>query len=353
MRSKSIALQIAAFFISSLLLIASGTTGTELKVMTSGGFTAAYRELVPEFERKTGHKIVTAYGASMGNATDSIPNRLQRGEAADLVILSSPALAELVKQGKVVPGSRVDLAESIIGMAVRAGAAKPDISTVEALKRTLVSANSIAYSDSASGVYLSTELFPRLGIADKIRSKCKRIESEMVGTVIARGDAEIGFQQMSELLPISGIDVVGPLPAAVQRVTVFSGGVTVGAHQPGIALQLLRFFTSPEAAGAIGRSGLRPMCYPLPCSPEPEHLNPNSQSQSGREPLPSISPRKKLAKSLRIGPANPCSSVLPSAKEIFGMLTGSERSEMRRMVAGFAALTEQSVFLEYSVDSAG
>lgn len=279
MRAKSIALQVAALFTSSLLLIGSGTSGTEVKVMTSGGFTAAYRELIPEFERKTRHKIVTAYGASMGNAPDSIPNRLQRGEAADLVILASPALAELVKEGKVVPGSRVDLAESMIGMAVRAGAAKPDISTVEALKRTLVSANSIAYSGSASGVYLSTELFPRLGIADKIRSKCMRIEKEMVGTVIARGDAEIGFQQMSELLPISGIDIVGPLPAAVQRVTVFSGGVTVGAHQPGVAAQLLRFFASPEAAGAIGRSGLRPMCYPLPCSPESDNVNRNSQSQ--------------------------------------------------------------------------
>jgi len=290
MRSKSITLQVAASFITSLLLIPPRTMGTELKVMTSGGFTAAYRELVPEFERRTGHKIVTAYGASMGNATDSIPNRLQRGEAADLVILSSPALAELVKQGKVVPGSRVDLAESIIGMAVRAGAAKPDISTVEALKRTLVSANSIAYSDSASGVYLSTELFPRLGIADKIRSKCKRIESEMVGTVIARGDAEIGFQQMSELLPISGIDVVGPLPAAVQKVTVFSGGVIVGAHQPEIAAQLLRFFASPEAAGAIGRSGLRPICYPPACSPEPDHLNRNSQCQPGQEACPGMSP---------------------------------------------------------------
>jgi molybdate transport system substrate-binding protein len=268
MKSKSITLQLTALFISSLLLMASGTRGTELKVMTSGGFTAAYRELVPEFERKTGHRIVTAYGASMGNATDSIPNRLQRGEAADLVILASPALAELVKQGKVVPGSRVDLAESIIGMAVRAGAAKPDISTVEALKRTLVAASSIAYSDSASGVYLSTELFPRLGIADKIRTKCKRIEREMVGTVIARGDAEIGFQQMSELLPISGIDIVGPLPAEVQKVTVFSGGVTVGAHQPEIAVQLLRFFASPEAARAIGRSGLRPMSERVHTAPE-------------------------------------------------------------------------------------
>jgi molybdate transport system substrate-binding protein len=266
MRRKTTTLQVAALFISSLLVIASGTSGSDVKVMTSGGFTAAYRELAPEFERKTGYKIVTSYGASMGNTTDSIPSRLQRGESADVVILASPALAELMKQGRVVPGSRVDLAESTIGMAVRAGMAKPDISTVEALKRTLVAANSIAYSDSASGVYLSTELFPRLGIADKIRSKCKRIEGEMVGTVIARGDAEIGFQQMSELLPIAGIEIVGPLPASVQKVTVFSGGVTVGAQQPEIATQLLRFFASPEAAGVIGRTGLRPMCCSLPRS---------------------------------------------------------------------------------------
>jgi len=258
MKTKSTVVRLLALFIFSLIAVASGVKSSELNVMTSGGFTAAYRELVPEFERKTGHKIITAYGASMGNAPDSIPSRLQRGEPADLVILASSALDELVKQGKVVPGSRVDLADSIIGMAVGAGAPKPDISTVEAFKRTLLSAKSIAYSDSASGVYLSTELFPRLGIADKIRSKCKRIQSEMVGSVVARGDAEIGFQQMSELLPISGITIVGPLPTAVQRVTVFSGGVTVGARQPEIAAQLLRFFASEQAARAIERSGLRP-----------------------------------------------------------------------------------------------
>jgi molybdate transport system substrate-binding protein len=261
MKTKSTVVRLLALFIFSLIVVASGVKSSELNVMTSGGFTAAYRELVPEFERKTGHKIITAYGASMGNAPDSIPSRLQRGEPADLVILASSALDELVKQGRVVSGSRVDLAESIIGMAVRAGAPKPDISTVEAFKRTLLSARSIVYSDSASGVYLSTELFPRLGIADKIRSKCKRIQSEMVGSVVARGDAEIGFQQMSELLPISGITIVGPLPPAVQRVTVFSGGVTVGARQPEIAAQLLRFFASEEAARAIERSGLRPFAW--------------------------------------------------------------------------------------------
>ena len=183
--------------------------------MTSGGFTAPYNKVIPEYERATEETILTAYGASMGGAPDSIPMRLERGEPADVVILAANALEELIKQGEVVPGSGVDLVRSSIGMAVRAGAPKPDISTVEALKRTLLQAESIAYSASASGTYLSTDLFPRLGIADQIREKSQRIESERVGHVVARGDAEIGFQQISELLPIEGIEYVGPLPDEV------------------------------------------------------------------------------------------------------------------------------------------
>jgi molybdate transport system substrate-binding protein len=254
----------------------------ELKVMTSGGFTSAYRELVPEFERRSGHKIETAYGASMGNAIDSIPNRLQRGEAADLLILARPALEELVRQGRVVAGSRVDLAQSVIGMAVRTGTPKPNIATVEALKNTLLQAKSIAYSGSASGVYLSTELFPRLGIADKVLNKCKKIENEMVGTVVARGEAEIGFQQMSELLPILGIEIVGPIPAEVQKITTFSGGVTVGAKEPDLAIQLLQFFLSAEAAAVIEKSGLHPVVQRNSIvmrrhiSPDPRTLEPAS-----------------------------------------------------------------------------
>ena len=232
---------------------------SKLTVMTSGGFTAASRTLFPAFERKFDCKIVVIYGASMGNAPNTIPNRLQRGEPADVVILASDALAQLEAQGRIVNGSRVNLAESIIGMAVRAGAAKPDISSIENLKQILLNAKSIAYSDSASGIYLSAELFPRLGIADKIKSKCKRIQGEMVGTVIARGEAEVGFQQMSELLAIPGIDIVGPLPAAVQKTTVFSGAVTTQSQEPQIAIELLRFLASPEAAQAIEASGLRPM----------------------------------------------------------------------------------------------
>jgi molybdate transport system substrate-binding protein len=168
----------------------------------------------------------------------------------------------LVKKNKVIPGTRVDLARSGIAIAVRAGAQKPDISSLEALKRTLLAAKSIAYSDSVSGVYVSTELFPRLGIADTIRSKCMKVDG-MVGQVIARGDAEIGFQQLSELLPIAGIDIVGPIPPEAQKITLFSGGVAVNSKEPEIARQFLRFLASPRAALTIKKSGMQPVLEPL------------------------------------------------------------------------------------------
>src|SRR5882672_2253555 len=238
---------------------ASGQNAPSLKVMISSGFRAAYEGLVPELERQIGHTFVTVYGGSMGNAPSTIPNRLQSGESADVVILATSALEELVEKHKVIPGTRVDLARSLIAMAVRAGAQKPDISTLEGLKRTLLAAKSIAYSGSTSGVYLSTELFQRLGIADEIRSKCIRIDTGMVGTVIARGDAEIGFQQVSELLPIAGIDIVGPIPPEGQKITVYSGGVVVNSKQRAIAKQFLRFLASPEAAATIKKSGMQPV----------------------------------------------------------------------------------------------
>jgi molybdate transport system substrate-binding protein len=237
----------------------SGQNAPPLRVMISPGLKAAYEKLVPEFERKTGHTIVTVYGASMGSAPDAIPNRLQNGESADVVILASSALEELVKKDKVIPGTRVDLARAFIAVAVRAGAPKPDISTSEGLKRTLLAAKSIAYSGSVSGVYVSTELFQRLGIADAIRSKCIRVDTEMVGTVVARGDAEIGFQQLSELLPIAGIDILGPIPQEVQKITMFSGGVAVNSKEPEIAKQFLEFLSSPEAAATIKKSGMEPV----------------------------------------------------------------------------------------------
>jgi molybdate transport system substrate-binding protein len=226
--------------------------------MTSGGFAAPHLELVSPFERATQHRVVTD-ATSMGVGEDSIPSRLRRAEPVDVVILPDAALQELIQEDRIMADSRVALARSAIGMAVRAGARKPDISSVEALKRTLLEAKSIAYSAQVSGVYLSTELFPRLGIADQVRAKSQRIERERVGAVVARGEAEIGFQQVSELLPIAGIDYVGPLPAEVQRVTVFSAGVAVGAKSPEAARALIRFFTSSEGTRAMMKYGLEPM----------------------------------------------------------------------------------------------
>jgi molybdate transport system substrate-binding protein len=231
----------------------------EIRVLMSGGFTAAFAELSPQFERSTGSRIITTYGGSMGSSPDTIPNRLRRGEPADVVIMAASPLDDLIEEGAILAGSRVDLARSTIGMAVRAGAPKPDISSVDALKRTLLRARSIAYSSSASGVYLSAELFPRLGIADQIAAKCRQIEGEPVGTAVARGEAEIGFQQISELRPVTGIDIVGPLPQEVQRVTVFSAGIVATARQPEAARRLIAFLSSPAAASAIRTSGMDPI----------------------------------------------------------------------------------------------
>ena len=257
--TRRLALLAGALAIAGCAGLGSKPAGTDIHVMTSGGFTAAYNDLRPDFEKRTGHTVKTAYGASMGAAADSIPSRLGRGEPADVVILARSALDALVKDGKVVAGSRVDLVRSSIGFAIKRGAPRPDISTVEALKRTLLAAPSIAYSASASGTYYETELLKTLGIEAQVKPKSRRILSERVGTVVARGDAVLGLQQVSELLPIEGIDYIGPLPAEVQRVTVFSAGVAVGSKQPAAAAELIRYLASPAAAPTIAKTGLEPI----------------------------------------------------------------------------------------------
>jgi len=239
-------------------LTAAIVRADEIKVVTSGGFTAAYLELVPAYESSTHNKLVTEFGPSMGTTHNAIPIRLDRGEAIDVVIMAAPALDDLIKQGKVRAGSRVDLVRSLIGMAVKAGAPRPDISSVDALKHTLLAAKTIAYSDSASGVYLSTELFPKLGIADQIKSKSKKIEADPVGGVVATGEFEIGFQQISELRPVKGIDIVGPLPPGAQKVTVFAAGIPTSATHPEAAKALIEWLASPVAYSAIKKSGLEP-----------------------------------------------------------------------------------------------
>jgi len=216
------------------------TMTDDIRVMTSGAFTAAYLELIPRLELLTKKKLVTA-ATSIGTGETSIPNRLRRGEPVDVVIVADGVLVGFIKDGLIMAESYTPLARSAIGMAVRAGAPKPDISTVDALKRTLLQAKSIAYSASISGDYVSTE------------------GGERVGAVVARGEAEIGFQQLSELLPVPGIDHVTPLPPEVQKVSVFSAGVALSTKDSDAAHALIRFLASPEAARAITNSGLEPI----------------------------------------------------------------------------------------------
>jgi molybdate transport system substrate-binding protein len=247
-------------FIAGALFASLAFTATahaaDIKVFISGGFSAAYDKLIPEFERATGHKVVTERGPSMGETPQAIPNRLARGESADVVIMVGYALGDLIKKGLAVGDSRVDLAWSRIAMAVKAGAPKPDISTVENFKTALLAAKSIAYSDSASGVYLSTTLFKQIGIYDQIKDRARKIPAEPVAKVVARGEAEIGFQPVSELRPYPGIDIVGPIPAELQVVNVFAAGIATSAKQPDAGKALIAYLISPAAKPVIEASGM-------------------------------------------------------------------------------------------------
>jgi molybdate transport system substrate-binding protein len=249
---------------------ALSTTGAasaaEVRVMISAGFYGVYAELGPAFERATGHRLVTTRGPSMGDSPEAIPTRLARGETADVVILDGGAADELAKRGMVRADSKVELARSMVGMVVRAGAAKPDIGSVEAFRSTLLAAKSIAYSDSGSGTYLSTTMFPKLGIADQVAGKSRKVRGppsgEPVAAVVARGEAEIGFQQVSELIHVTGVTYVGPIPAELQPGFSFAGALTTTARQPEAASALIRFLASPEASPTITKAGLTPLPRP-------------------------------------------------------------------------------------------
>jgi molybdate transport system substrate-binding protein len=248
----------AVGFVAALALT-TGADAADVHVMISGGLAAALTALAPEFERTTGNKVIIAYGPSMGTTTNAIPVRLERGEPADVLIMVGYALGELIKAGKAKPDSRVDLVNSPIGVAVKAGAQKPDISTSAALKSALLAAKSVAYSDSASGVYVSTEMFDKLGLKDAMKDKAKMIPATPVGEIVAKGEAELGFQQISELKPVKGIDVVGPLPADLQKITAFSAGIASVSKEPEAGKALITFLASPGARQTIIDSGLDPI----------------------------------------------------------------------------------------------
>lgn len=231
----------------------------ELHVFTSGGFTAAFEELARQYERDTGVHIVTEHGPSMGDTPQAIPNRLARHEPADVVILARSGLDKLAAAKAITPGTEVDLGLSKIAVAVKAGAPDPDIATPEAVRDTLIHAKSVAWSDSASGVYIQSVMLNRLGIADQVRPKGRMIPATPVGKIVADGAAQIGFQQLSELKPVKGIRIVGLLPDSLQKVTPFSAGIVAYSPHQAEARALVAYLASPKAHPVIRDSGLEPV----------------------------------------------------------------------------------------------
>ena len=230
----------------------------EFRVMTSGAFTAAHFALLPQVERLTGKKVVTVT-TSIGTGDTSIPNRLKRGEIADIVIVAEPAFRQFLAEGFVLDEGHAILARSLMGFAVRAGAPDPAVRTADDLRRAILAAKAIGYSASESGKYYTGELVQRLGIAEQALPKSRLVGSgERVGTAIARGDFDFGFQQMSELLPVKGIDHITPLPPELQKVSSFIASVAATSPDKVTARSVIQFLASPEAAPAIRESGLEP-----------------------------------------------------------------------------------------------
>ena len=239
-------------------------SAAEIHVITSGAFAEALKDLAPEYEKQSPNRLKISYGSSMGAAPDSIPSRLAKGEKFDVLILAGPSLDGLMKSGVILPGTKVDLVASVMGAVVRAGAPKPDISTMDGLKLALLNAKSVAYSASASGVYLSTELFPKMGISEQMNKTARKIYSERVASVVARGEADLGFQQVSELLPIPGVDFIGELPPEAQRTVLFSAGLSKDVTNVDASKDLIAFLASTKAVPTIQKTGLKPVLPALP-----------------------------------------------------------------------------------------
>jgi molybdate transport system substrate-binding protein len=239
--------------IGAVMTLAGIANAAELRVIGSPGTREPYTLLVPGFEKATGNKVVTVWGG-----VNEVAKRVADGETADVVMLPAPQIDGLIKQGKLIAESRVDVATSGIGVAVRAGAPKIDISSAEGIKKALLAAKTIAYSTGPSGVRIEA-LIRQWGLADQLKSKIVPPRPNVpIGEVVASGDAEIGFQQVSELLPVKGIDYLGPLPPDIQEITVFSAGVHKSAGAADAGRALLKFLTAPDAAPIIKKTGMEP-----------------------------------------------------------------------------------------------
>ena len=233
------------------VLLACRADAAQITVLSSNGVREAVTELVPQFEKATGHRVQVVWDGSL-----NIKKRIGSGEVADLVLLPAEEVDALIASGGLTAGSRVDLARSIIGVAVRSGLAKPDVSTSEKFKSVLLAAKSIVISSGPSGVYL-LDLFEKQGLLGTLRPRIKQLASgQPVGDALARGEGDLGFQQVSELLHVSGITYVGPLPAEIQKVTIFSGGVPKTAKDAAVAREFLTFLRTPRHVAVLKKAGL-------------------------------------------------------------------------------------------------
>lgn len=249
----SIVFAVTNLVVAAMMIGITTAHAAEIKVMASAAVKEVVVDLVPAFEKSSGHRVTTMWAG-----TEAITKRISGGEVVDIVLIAAPNIDKLISEGKLVTGSRADVARSGVGVAVRAGLPKPDISSAEAVKKAVLEAKSVAYSSGPSGFYIA-DLFKRMGIADQIKDKVKQTPSGVqVGEVVARGDADLGFQQVSELLHRKGIHYLGPLPAEIQHITVFSAGLHTAAPSPDAARALVKFLTAPEAAPSIRKTGMEP-----------------------------------------------------------------------------------------------
>jgi molybdate transport system substrate-binding protein len=230
----------------------------QLKVIISGGFSTSYRQLLPEFEASTGIAVTTLSGASQGKGPETIAAQLSRGVAVDVAILSREGLSELIAAGRIVAGSDVDLARAALGAAVRSGTHRPDIGTVAAFKQALLRAGTVAVPASTSGIYLTSDLFPRLGIADKLKTRITPRGSQSAA-LVAAGDADIAVQPVSELVREPGLDFLGPIPAELQLIQTFCAAIVAGSKEPEASGRLIAFLASERASAAIRSNGLEPV----------------------------------------------------------------------------------------------
>jgi molybdate transport system substrate-binding protein len=256
-RRRFLHLAAGAAALLAVLRIASGSdaNAAEIKVLSGGGIRSVLQELVPRFERASGHKVTIKFGIS-----NQLKEAIEGGESFDIAILTRPVPDGLEKQGKFATGTLAEIARVGIGVAVRTGAPRPDISTVDAFKSTLLNAKSISHAkESQSGIYFA-KLLERLGIAEAVKSKTKSMPGGAVGVVgpVAKGEAELAVSAITDILGTAGVELVGPLPSELQDFVVFTAGVGTSAKEPNAAKAFINFLISPEAASIIKSSGMEP-----------------------------------------------------------------------------------------------